>query len=98
MSPLAHVLRALVVAYRWTLSPVLGRNCRFHPTCSQYALDALSKHGALKGGVLAAWRIVRCNPWGGMGYDPVPEPSRRHGCRTAGCDHAAGDGGRPGLL
>lgn len=76
MSPFARLLSLPVIAYRWTVSPILGRNCRFEPSCSQYALDALRVHGALRGGLLAAWRILRCNPWGGMGYDPVPEPRR----------------------
>jgi len=76
VSPLAFLLSLPVHLYRWTLSPVLGKNCRFEPSCSRYALDALRLHGALRGGLLAAWRILRCNPWGGMGYDPVPEPGR----------------------
>lgn len=74
MSPLAHGLRALVLAYRLTLSPFVGWHCRFLPTCSNYALDALSKHGAIRGGWLTIRRLLRCHPWGGSGYDPVPEP------------------------
>ena len=57
---------------RW-ISPLLGSNCRFTPTCSQYAIEALQKHGALKGLLLAVWRILRCNPFGKAGYDPVPD-------------------------
>ena len=72
MTPFAYVLSLPVRAYRLVLSPWLGNSCRFQPTCSHYALDALERHGALKGGALAAWRILRCNPWGGSGYDPVP--------------------------
>ncbi|MCZ0810902.1 MAG: membrane protein insertion efficiency factor YidD [Pseudomonadota bacterium] len=72
MSPLAHVLSWPVKAYRLILSPWVGHGCRFQPTCSQYALDALEHHGAIKGGWLAMKRILRCNPWGGCGYDPVP--------------------------
>jgi uncharacterized protein len=86
MSPLAHLLRGAVQVYRWTLSPILGRNCRYEPTCSGYALDAIAIHGALRGGAMAAWRILRCNPWGGMGWDPVP---RRDACGPA-CDHPPG--------
>lgn len=72
MSPLAHLLALPVRAYRLILSPWLGNSCRFQPTCSAYALEALEKHGAIKGGWLAFWRILRCNPWGGCGHDPVP--------------------------
>jgi len=59
--------------YRWTLSPFLGRQCRFHPTCSAYALEAIDRHGPLKGWGLALRRILRCHPWGASGFDPVPE-------------------------
>ncbi len=72
MSPLAHILALPVKGYRLIFSPWVGFNCRYQPTCSQYALDALRTHGGLKGGWLAARRIARCNPWGGCGYDPVP--------------------------
>lgn len=72
MSPAAWLLRAFVLFYRWFISPILGPRCRFHPTCSEYALEALSAHGALKGGWLALRRIARCHPWGASGYDPVP--------------------------
>lgn len=72
MSPLAGLLRLPILAYRVLLSPVLGTNCRFAPSCSEYALEALARHGALKGTWLAVRRIVRCHPWGGHGYDPVP--------------------------
>ncbi|MBN2538250.1 membrane protein insertion efficiency factor YidD [candidate division WOR-3 bacterium] len=68
---------ALVHLYRWTLGPLLGGSCRFQPSCSQYALDALARHGALRGSWLALRRILRCHPWGGHGYDPVPEERNR---------------------
>lgn len=58
--------------YQLCISPMLPRSCRFTPTCSQYAIEALSKHGPLKGSWLAIKRILRCHPWGGSGYDPVP--------------------------
>ncbi len=58
--------------YRRYLSPLKPPCCRFTPTCSQYALEALRKHGPVKGLALAVWRVLRCNPWGGSGYDPVP--------------------------
>ncbi|MEC9197579.1 MAG: membrane protein insertion efficiency factor YidD [Pseudomonadota bacterium] len=72
MSPLARILALPVHGYRLLLSPWIGHSCRFQPTCSVYALEALEKHGAFKGGYMAAVRIIRCNPWGGSGFDPVP--------------------------
>lgn len=76
MSPLAHVLALPVRAYRMFLGPWLGHSCRFQPTCSAYALEALERHGALRGGWMTARRLLRCRPGGGHGYDPVPEASR----------------------
>jgi putative membrane protein insertion efficiency factor len=67
-----HVFIALVRLYQILISPLLGSNCRFTPTCSAYSIEALQKHGAWKGGWLAIKRISRCHPWGGDGYDPVP--------------------------
>lgn len=72
MSPAARLLSALVVAYQWTLGAVLGGQCRFEPSCSQYARQALARHGALRGSVLAIRRILRCHPWHEGGLDPVP--------------------------
>lgn len=72
MSPLAHVLALPVRAYRLIGSPWVGRNCRFQPTCSEYALEALARHGAIRGSGLILRRIARCRPGGGSGYDPVP--------------------------
>jgi putative membrane protein insertion efficiency factor len=65
--------------YQKVLSPLLGQNCRFHPTCSQYAIEALDHHGVLYGSFLALKRIMKCNPWGGSGIDNVPI-GERHGC------------------
>lgn len=63
----------LIRFYQLCISPLKPTStCRFTPTCSQYAIEALRKHGPIKGLVLAIWRILRCNPWGGSGYDPVP--------------------------
>lgn len=62
----------LIRGYKCFISPMLGTNCRFTPTCSEYAYDAISKYGIFKGGWLALWRLLRCNPWGGSGWDPVP--------------------------
>ena len=66
------VMLALVRGYRYAISPMLGRNCRFVPSCSEYALEALERHGALRGSWLAARRVCRCHPCSGGGYDPVP--------------------------
>lgn len=62
----------LVRVYQVAISPVLPSACRFSPTCSQYMITALKTHGLFKGLYLGIWRILRCNPWGGSGYDPVP--------------------------
>ena len=74
----SSVLRRLAVLpvriYQWTISPVLPPSCRFHPTCSAYAIEAVLTHGILKGGWLALRRILRCHPWSAGGYDPVPPP------------------------
>lgn len=67
-----RLLLWLVRAYQYGISPLLPPRCRYTPTCSQYAVEALQKYGALKGGWLAAKRICRCHPWGGSGHDPVP--------------------------
>jgi len=58
--------------YKYAISPLMAGRCRFFPTCSTYAEEAVQKYGAVKGGYLATRRILRCHPWGGMGYDPVP--------------------------
>ena len=73
MSPAARILTLPIHAYRWLISPLLGPHCRYHPTCSAYALDALRVHGGLRGGWLAIKRLARCHPWGGSGFDPVPD-------------------------
>jgi len=87
MSPLAHLVALPVRAYRLVLSPWVGHGCRFQPTCSAYALEALERHGALRGSWLAIRRIGRCHPLGGSGYDPVPP---RRGKGSAGGGSAGG--------
>jgi len=66
-----RLLVFFVILYRATLGPFLGGHCRFTPTCSQYAIDALTRHGALRGSWMALKRICRCHPWGGHGHDPA---------------------------
>jgi putative membrane protein insertion efficiency factor len=67
-----RILIAIVRGYKKYISPLLPQSCRFSPTCSEYAMEAISKHGAWKGSLLALWRILRCNPFCKGGYDPVP--------------------------
>ncbi|MGY3437914.1 MULTISPECIES: membrane protein insertion efficiency factor YidD [unclassified Marinovum] len=73
MRPLAYVVSLPVRAYRLIFSPWVGHNCRYHPTCSAYAMEALEKHGAFRGSWLALRRILRCHPWGKGGIDNVPD-------------------------
>ncbi|HNW68089.1 MAG TPA: membrane protein insertion efficiency factor YidD [Bacteroidales bacterium] len=69
---LAYFFIFFIKIYQWTLSPFIGRSCRYVPTCSVYGIEALKKYGAFKGSWLTIKRVVSCNPWGGSGYDPVP--------------------------
>ena len=77
---IAGLLRGLIRAYQLTLSPLLGPRCRFAPSCSEYAMEAIARHGALAGVWLAAKRIARCHPWGGAGFDPVPQSLTQPTC------------------
>jgi uncharacterized protein len=70
---ISKLLQGLVRLYQITLSPYWGAQCRFYPTCSCYALEALKQHGAMRGGFLSLWRLFRCHPWAKGGVDPVPE-------------------------
>jgi putative membrane protein insertion efficiency factor len=72
MTPYERSVRFALRAYKLTLSPLIGRHCRFSPSCSEYGADALIQHGPLRGAWMATRRVCRCNPWGGSGYDPVP--------------------------
>jgi len=93
MSPLAFLLYGLVRFYQLVISPMLGPRCRYQPTCSSYAVEALRLHGGLKGGWLAIKRIARCHPWGGFGYDPVPQSMRPGEMPADGAhDHGSGCG------
>jgi putative membrane protein insertion efficiency factor len=69
---LIYLLIFPVKIYQWTISPMIGPSCRYTPSCSAYSIDALKKHGPIKGLWLSIKRILSCNPWGGSGYDPVP--------------------------
>ncbi len=86
-SLLAWCLVGFVRFYQVVISPLLGPRCRFQPTCSSYALEAIRLHGGVKGGWLAAKRIAKCHPWGGFGYDPVPKGTNK------AADHCC-DGGK----
>lgn len=91
MTPFGVAAISLIRVYQWVVSPLLPQSCRFAPSCSEYAAEAIGRHGALAGGLLAVRRLLRCHPWGSDGYDPVPDhpwPQRR-GC---GHPHAADDG------
>jgi len=89
VNPVQHILILGVRVYRWTLSPAITflfgplAGCRFTPTCSQYALEALRTHGALTGSWLATKRICRCHPWGACGHDPVPGNKGEGGIRNS---------------
>ncbi len=67
------ILIGVIKLYQWTIGPVIGETCRFYPSCSHYGVEALKKHGALKGSWLTIKRICRCHPWNPGGIDPVPE-------------------------
>jgi len=79
-------LRWTVRGYQLFISPILPGSCRYHPSCSAYALEALETHGPFSGGWLALKRIARCNPWCGFGYDPVPERNEKGPCAVHGED------------
>jgi len=68
------LLTGLLRAYSYLVSPLMGPSCRYHPSCAAYAVEAIERHGSLRGSVLAGWRVLRCHPWCAGGYDPVPPP------------------------
>ncbi len=90
MKLLIWLLKGLITVYRYTLSPLLGKNCRYLPTCSEYAYQAIDRFGPVRGGWLAIKRIGRCHPWGGSGFDPVPDG----GAPEKECSCSAGTGGK----
>lgn len=75
---MGKVLTALLRAYQWLLSPLLGNHCRFYPSCSHYAIEAIERHGVVAGAWLALKRVLRCHPWHPGGIDPVPEPGKNN--------------------
>ncbi len=72
------VLKKLIRVYQLVVSPYLGNNCRFYPSCSNYAIEAIEKFGALKGSKMAFFRILKCNPWGGSGIDMVEDKDAKN--------------------
>lgn len=79
---LVTLLQRIFKVYYWVLSPLLGNRCRFAPSCSEYAHQALEQHGVGKGLYLTAKRLCRCHPWGGHGFDPVPDANNTSAKRT----------------
>jgi uncharacterized protein len=99
---MTRILLLCLRAYRFALSPLLGNQCRFAPTCSQFAIEAIERFGPVRGSMLAVGRVLRCNPWHAGGWDPVPARAQAAGgcaCTSAGPaggDHPGrGGGGRP---
>ena len=84
MTPVARLLTAAIVAYRRYVSPALPARCRFYPTCSAYAQEAIAVHGASRGTALAIWRLARCHPFHPGGFDPVPDPIRHRPADVTG--------------
>ncbi len=70
--PINYLFIGLIKIYQYSISPLLGPSCRFEPSCSEYGIEALKKHGPFKGGYLTVKRFLKCHPWGGHGHDPVP--------------------------
>jgi len=83
----ALLLAGLLRIYQWTVRPLIGSNCRFHPSCSDYAIEALTTHGAWLGALIAGRRVLRCNPWVAGGYDPVPADDRARTVSKARAAH-----------
>jgi len=71
-APISYLFIGIIKIYQYSISPLLGVSCRYEPSCSQYGIEALKKHGVFKGGYLTMKRVLSCHPWGGHGHDPVP--------------------------
>lgn len=85
-NPITAVLKGFIRLYQVAISPYLPANCRYYPTCSSYSIEALQKHGPIKGSWLSLKRIGRCHPFGGQGYDPVPE--KNNNCRHCASENS----------
>jgi len=81
VSMAARAAMGVIRVYQFTLSSIAGRSCRYAPTCSSYAAEAIERHGVWNGLWLGLFRVARCHPWGGAGYDPVPDVVGRHGLK-----------------
>jgi putative membrane protein insertion efficiency factor len=88
MGLVGTVMRGAIRGYQLFISPILPGSCRYWPSCSAYGMTAIQRHGAIRGGWLTLRRFMRCNPWGGWGYDPVPELDEEHSCRHRGARSA----------
>ena len=86
---LSYILKALITVYKYVISPLLGPKCRYLPTCSSYMMEAIDIHGPFYGSWLGVKRILRCHPWGGKGYDPVPGKGSK-GSENCNCNVAEG--------
>ena len=83
-NPLGYMALFFIRLYQYTVSPLIGPRCRFYPTCSNYAIEAIKRYGFVKGSCLAMWRLLRCHPGSKGGFDPVPDKcSTRHSCKNA---------------
>jgi uncharacterized protein len=91
MSLLQKLALALLRGYKWAISPMFLPSCRYVPTCSEYAMEAVSHHGALRGSLMALWRLLRCHPFARGGFDPVKIPNNSGGAgvcnQTRICSH-----------
>jgi uncharacterized protein len=87
-----YVLLALLKVYQWCISPLFGPTCRFYPSCSRYAYEAIATHGAIRGSYLAIRRLLRCHPWNPGGLDPVPPRRNMSGAGDVPCTHTTAQG------